>query len=310
MQVTSNTTPLGQQLRHAFAAAGRHWRLALALYLPTAVIGLLTAVPVFLAADAFGRLGPWTTRLAMGDIQNVLFDLSTVNLTPGAGGELPPEIGAAVGNLSLAVLLLLAGLFLQGLAYNLLAGGVLEGLSGRGRYSFWRACRRWGWPMVWFGLLSLPVFVVLAGAGLLVLLALPGAGEGAALVKVALAVGWLSAVNGLVELGRADMVARDNPRALRALGRALAAPFRRPGLIMAAAGVWLALGLLGAVYTAGGNAAVVAIPLALSAVALVAQQLVAFGGAWLKVLRLAVALGVAQAGRPEAEAKVGGSTAA
>ena len=94
------------------------------------------------------------------------------------------------------------------------------------------------------------------------------------------------------------MVARDDPRALRALGRALAAPFRRPGLILGAVALWLALGLLGAIYSAAGATAVVSIPLALSLLALLLQQAIAFGGAWLKVLRLAVALAVARAANP------------
>lgn len=276
----------------AALVALRRWRLALALYLPSLLLGLLAAAPVFLAGDALARLGPWTARLAAGDFLNTFFELSAMRL----GQEPPAEARAAVGDLVQAVLVLPLVILLHGLLYNLLAGGVLAGLSGQSADSFWRALRRWAWPMLWFGLLALPLFLALGGLGLTLVALLP-LGEALTWLQLVLALAWLACLDGLLELARADMVARGDRRALHALGRALALP-ARPGLFLRVLAVWLLLGLAGLVFALLNGNVTLGLPAVWPLLLLAATQALALAGAWLKLLRLAAALGLARAARP------------
>jgi len=271
----------------------RRWPLALALYLPSLLLALLASIPAFVAADTLGHLGPWTARLVAGDFLNTLYEMQNV-----AG--VPPELGASGASVGLAVLIAALGIPLQGLVYALLAGGVLERLVGREEGSFWGACRRWAGPMIWFGILALLAFLVLAGLGLIVLVVLPAGGFAGLLWKPAVFVAWLACVGGLFELARADMVVRRDPRALAVLGRAFAL-VARPGLFLRALALWLLLALLGAAYNLATGAAVLSLPSGLPALTVVVQQVVALGGGWLKLLRLAVALGLALVVKPPAE---------
>jgi hypothetical protein len=110
-------------------------------------------------------------------------------------------------------------------------------------------------------------------------------------------VAWLGAINGLLELGRADMVRRGDRGAARAVGRALAL-LARPRLLAGACLAWLGLGALsGLVWALGAAAAGALWPSALL-LAFALQQVVALAGAWLKLLRLAVALEIARSAAP------------
>lgn len=290
MPVHASAAPVARQAWQSALAGARRWRLALALYVPSLVLGLLSALPVFLAADALGRLGPWAAEVATGGIVSVLLELSA----QAAEGQPPPEARQALAGLGLGATLLALGVFVQGILYNVLAGGVLARLAARDGSSFWGACRRWAWPMIWFGVLALLVVALLGGAGLVIVALMPLGGSASWLARPALALAWLAILNGWLELSRADMVARGDRRALRSLGRTLVLA-ARPGLFLGLLGLWLLLGLIGVVYTLVGGDFVLSVPVGLPLLALAIQQLVAFGGGWLKLLHLAVALGIAQA---------------
>jgi hypothetical protein len=268
-------------------AAGRRWPLALVLYAPNLVLGLLSALPVFRAGQSLGRLGPWTTALADGDLVNALIEFSAMREEVP-----PPELQAAGGDFVWALLLLTLGLLVQGLAYNLLVGPVLGRLAGDDDVSFGGAFRRWAGPMVWFGLLALVVFLPVAGLGLVAVALLPVDGSASLLVKPLLGLGWLALLNGWLEVARAGMVTSGDARALRSLGRAVTMPGR---VWLLALALWLLLGLLGALYLGLGGSLAVAVPSTLALLAVAAQQLVAFVGSWLKLARLGMALGVARA---------------
>lgn len=269
----------------------RRWPLALALYLPNLLVGVLAAVPVFLAGTVLAPLGPWTARLATADFANTFFELSAVRL----GQDTPDAARLALANFVQAVLILPLAVVLQGVLYNVVAGGVLEGLAGERAGSFWRGLRRWVGPMLWFGLLALPFFVVLAGLGLLLVALLP-LGEALAWPRLTLALVWLACLNGLLEWARADMVARGDRRALRALGRALALP-SHPGLFLWGVAVWLLLGLAGFAFALLNANAILTLPADWPTLVLATQAL-ALVGAWLKLLRLGAALGLVRAAGP------------
>ncbi|MCL5109793.1 MAG: hypothetical protein M1401_13170 [Chloroflexi bacterium] len=277
----------GREVALGLQAAVRRWPLALALYLPNLVLGLLSALPIFLAGEALGQLGPWTARLAEGDLANTLIEFSALRQASP-----PAELRAAGGDLVWALLLLALGVLAQGTAYNLLAGAVLGRLAGDDDVTFGSAFRRWAGPMFWFGFLALMVVLLAGTLGVVLVALLPVDGSASLLVKPLLGLGWFALLNGWLEVARASMVARSDPRALRALGRAITLPGRvwLPAIVL-----WLLLGLVGALYLGLGGSLAVAVPGALALLAVAVQQLVAFAGAWLKLARLGIALGVARA---------------
>jgi hypothetical protein len=301
-------------LTSALGRAGRAPWLALALYAPSALLALLAAAPMLPLMLGLARRGPWVDRLAAGDYLNVLAE---VGASAAAARALGPAAArpsdVSTDALALALLAPPLGLALQGLAYAAVAGGLLTRLGGDASTPFPRACARWLWPMVRFELLALALIgsLGLLGAGALGLAGASaldrlagrplglGVGSGAAPLLVtagALAAWalWLGAINGLLEVGRADMVERNAPGAARALGRALAL-LGRPRLLASAGLAWLGLGALGALLWALGWIAAAALGPGALVAGLLLQQVVALAGAWLKLLRLAVAIEIARA---------------
>lgn len=296
-------------LGRALTRATGHWPLALALYLPGLAIALASAVPVFLGARALSLLGPWTQRVAEGSSLDLLIESAA---TSAAGATLntpaPSEVTVA-GTAQLAGgAILLVGVLVNGLAYTLLAGGIVERLCDHAGGSFWTACRRWFWPMLRFGALAVVVVLVLGGVGGSLLVRVP---QDRAVSVVALRLGlgacWISLVNGLLELGRAMLVvtspspttlklAASSGRrrgALAALARAARLVAHPPRLVVAL-GVWLGLAAAAAAYGAVASALLGAASALVPLATLVVQQLALLVGAWLKLLRLAVAVELAR----------------
>jgi hypothetical protein len=285
--------PSRVHVKRALAAAVSHRRLVLALYLPSALLALVTAAPVFLAAHTLSLLGPWVPRAAEGGQLRFLLEVGASNAASSMLEEPPlPELTGAARGVLVGALGALFGVFLQGLAYNVVAGGVLERLAKSPDGSFWNACRHWVWPMLRFGILALLGLLALGGAGMALIAVLPGSAPSSLLAKVGGAVLWLALVNGTLELGRADMVVRRDRRAARALVRAIALP-ARPALFLQAVTLWAALAAVGAAYWGFTGAALATIPTTAVFAAFAAHQVVAALGAWLKLARLALAIEVA-----------------
>lgn len=285
--------PPSRQIGGGIRAALRQWPLALALYLPGLALGLVITVPVTLAAGSLSELGPWTYRLAEGDIVNTLMELSP----GGPGGEQPPEVSASASGFVVSILLLMLSIPLQWLLYNLLVGGVLERVGGRSSRGFWAACWYWAWPMVRLGLASAVIFAALLGVGVILIGALPIMTSVAWLINSLLVVGLIAVLNGWLETTRASMVTRGDRRVLAALGRGVRLP-ALGAVFGVAVGLWLVLGLVGAAYVALGGALIALVPVGAPLLIFVAQQLFAFASAALKLLRLGVAVGVARASWP------------
>ncbi len=163
---------------------------------------------------------------------------------------------------------------------------------------FWSACGRWFWPMLRCGILNTAIFALGAPAGLALVAFLPGDQECAGpfcplSYRLLVVILWLACLNGLLELARANLVARRDMRALRALGRALAL-LARPRSLLRALAAWLLLALVSAAFWGLVFGVLLLVPATALAAAFVAQQAVAFLGAWLKLLRLRAALWLAR----------------
>ncbi len=283
-------------LGQAIGDAGRGWRLTLALYLPGALLACLTTVPVLLGLRSLAAAGPWTTAIAQGRYLDLL--LEAIASASGESGA-PPLAGFGLGLLG-GVLLLLLALVGQWLAYAFLVGGVLERLAGRREEPYWSACRRWFGPMLRFSVLATLQFLLPALVGAVLLLQLPDLGADGVALRALIWLIWIGWVNGLLELGRADMVARQDRAVRRGAGRALAL-LASGNILPLALLLWTVLALLGAaLWSAVGSLlfAPTDVPLALTlVVTLLVQQGALFAAAWLKLLRLAAALAIARAGR-------------
>lgn len=283
-------------LRHALGGAVSHWPLALALYLPSLLIALATALPFFLGMVALSALGPWVDLIARGSYLEAGIEMGAGLRPAGVSpGGLPPRLNAALAGVSLAVLLVFPGLLLQWLAYTLLSGGVLARLVGVQSASLWRLCWEWFWPMLRLGMLGFLLLVFLGGLGTTLLALAPETG---ALPLASLALlAWLASVNGLLELARAELVLRGGRSARAALARALR-DLARPSSPLRALLAWLVLAALGAALWALGAAAQALVPAPHLAGILVFSQALALLGAWLKLLRLAVAVELARVSAP------------
>jgi hypothetical protein len=264
-------------------------RLSVPLYLSTVLLGLLPTTVAMLGLMPLAGDRPWRADLVSPGWMNVAAEL----FMSTAYTRQTPEVLLLVVATLLVLPLILFG---QAVVYSFLAGGILESLRvGTGvRLSFWAACRRWFWPFVRLSLLG-GVFVAVASVLGAVVTRLAGSVIGpnvAALVQYALqavVLGWL-------ELSRAVMVAeseRSVRRGLLRAGRGIVRP-----LVPV---VWLLLALPGA----GLLVAALAPPPAddpysvLTFVqALLFGQILAFVGAWTKVVRLAVATRLAVVTRP------------
>ena len=292
--------------RAAFSSATQ-WRLTLALYGPVACLALLGALPVFFGSVVVARAGDhWLREVADGGYANVLLEMtaSVAGLTVLDAGPVD-ELDQAVAGVSISTLLLVLAVPLQGLSYTFLSGGVLDRLTETPRLPFLSACRAWFWPMFRLGLVALAIVLTLGSMGTLAVLRLPADGLVGGLVKVVLASLWVSSVNGLLELARADMVVRSDHRALHAVGRAFGS-LVRPGQLAAALGWWAILGAAGLLLVSLTVATLVFIPALAVVASFAAQQVLALVGAWLKVFRLSIAARLAQGEVREGAARVVG----
>ena len=265
--------------------------LALLLYLPSLLLALGPASVTGLGLWVLAGDRPWPSALLGGDWANQAVELVGASAAPARlGGEASGGVGAAVGLAALTVPLGGIALLLQGLAYNFLAGGILERLRDGAHACFWGGCRRWFWPFLRLGMLGMALFGLLAMIGGLALGPL-----GTDLAAI-LGASWLAVLAGWLELARAGMVARAERSAVRALGRATRAVFA-PRFLPHLLANWFALGLVGLALLAAqawalgafgpsqeGDSALAWV------VAAVASQALYLAGAWLKVARLATAL--------------------
>lgn len=272
-------------------------RLALPLYLTNLVLALVPAGLLAGGLAAAAGTRPWVATLLGGDWANRLIELSVAMRSPL--GPAPDERFALAGVFgALGVLMLPAMLLAQGVAYAFLSGGILERLRATGATGpmvvgpvpFWRGCRRWFGPFVALVLVGTLAFVVLVGVAAVLTGLVQGAvGSVAAGVLGAI---LLSAINGWLELARADMVRqqyRSAPRALLRAARLIAFPRVFPRAV----GVWTLAAVLSVALLALNAAAVRptdTVTWVTVVQALVLGQAVAFLGAWLKVGRLAAAL--------------------
>jgi hypothetical protein len=170
------------------------------------------------------------------------------------------------------------------------------------RSTFWADCRRWFWPFVWLGALGTFLLLVLTVLGAaLALLAGRAVGMNASTLVLA---AWVAVLLGWLELARAVLVWRGS----RSVGDALAQATRlvvRPRALL----LWLLLALpgLGLLVATVGMPGGGELASAWSTVLTIAVgQVVAFLGAWLKVIRLAAACWlVASTGRERSGVGVG-----
>ncbi len=284
-------------LGRAGTAALERWWLLVALYVPNALLAAVAAVPAFFGALALASTGPWVGETVDGGYPNVFLELAASLSGAAALREQPADALAAAGTGALlALAFALLAVPLQWLAYTLASGGVLAALAGTATVGWWGECRRWFWPYLRFGILAALLVGLIGGLGAAAIAVAPG-GDAPLLVTKLVFVGlWMSCASGLMEVGRADMMVRQDRRALRAVGRALAA-LVRPRWLLQAAGVWVALGFLGWLFVSLGGAVLVGVPALALVAAFVAQQALAVAGAWLKVARLSAAVQLAQARR-------------
>lgn len=265
--------------------------LAVPLYLASLGLSLIPATVAMLGVGSLAGARPWRIDLLGPDWLNLAAEI-VARARTGADATGLVLVGVALFVLLPTVMLL------QLVVYSFLAGGILERLAAGDGHEpappFWAGCRRWFWPFVQVGLL---------GAGILALLALAGIGVGwlfgraggpelSLLLQVvgqAIALGWL-------ELARAVMVCEGRRSATAALARAA-----RLGAGLRPILLWLVLALLqGGLLLVALQPPAVDDPYAVVSVlqALAFGQLLAFLGAWLKVLRLTVAVELAGSPRP------------
>jgi hypothetical protein len=262
---------LRQVLQEGTRAALRRWRLILPLYLVGLLLGLLQTWPLLAAGIALDN--PFWRNLAAGGAAP-LVDLWLGN----------PAIAQSAALWILAALLLT---LLYGLAYNFFSGGFLAvlaaGDASEEAVPFWEGCRRWFWSFTGLGLLLVVLGLLAAVVGAAIGGLLGGYG-GVVGVLVA-----LQLVNALGEFARALGVARDRRNPLALLGMAVRFAGRHLGGVLALALLGLALHVgLTWLYAAVARA------IGASPVLVVWQQVMVAGWLWVKLLRLAWAIGYVQ----------------
>jgi hypothetical protein len=279
---------------------GATLRLAVPVYLSTVLLGLIPTTVAMLGLVPLAGDRPWRTELLSPGWMNLVAELAMTLAYSRDAASAALLLVAALVLLPLAVL----G---QLVAYSFLAGGILETLrvvSGA-RPPFWAACRDWFWPFLRLSLLGGVLVVVAAVIGVvLARLARPVVGpDVAALLQYtlqAMVLGWL-------ELARAVMVVESLRSVGVGLGRASRAALRP--LVLA---IWLLISLPGA-----GLLLLALLPPSVDdpyapgelVRALVFGQAVALGGAWTKVVRLAVSTRLAYLTRPTASTTASGPAA-
>jgi hypothetical protein len=263
----------------------RTLRLAIPIYLVSLMLGLLGTALLLAGLSAVAGNRPWLGNLLGSGWFNVLVEVGLSAVVA------PPPDRATVATLALdAVLVPPILLVLQWFGYTFVAGGIVERLRiGRLPHadtpSFWADCRRWFWPFVRLGILGMLFVLVLAAIAGVVLAVLGSAVRLS--VSLVLFAAWLAILFGWLEMARATMVWHGDRSAYRALERAAQQVIRPRSLL-----VWLVLALpvagllaLGMSRVAVGDALASIGPLPM----VIIGQIVAFLGAWVKMIRLAVA---------------------
>lgn len=244
----------------------RRFRLLLPLYLAGLLLGLFQAWPLLVAGVRGGLSNPFVNDLAAGGA-DALVNLFLGNPTAGAGA-------------GIWALLLLPVTALFSLAYNFFSGGILSAWAGT--RPFWAGCRRTFWSFTGLGLLLI-VLALLC----ITLAALLGSLVGGQVTLIIAAL-LIQLLNLAGEYARALAVARDrlDPIALFRAGLRFSV---RPGaLALGALGLLLHVGLaalFGAIQGAVGG----------GLLAVLIQQLAVLAWLWIKLLRLAWALGYVRA---------------
>ena len=266
-------------------------RLAVPIYLSTVLLGLLPTTVAMLGLVPLAGDRPWRTDLLSPGWMNVAVEMVTTAAYAREGGPVVLLMAAAL----LVLPLVLLG---QVVVYSFLAGGILETLRAApgARPAFWAACRRWFWPFLRLSAVGGVLAVVVATLGVVLSsVAHPVIGPDiSALLQYvlqAVVLGWL-------ELSRAQMVVESNRSVWTALLRSSRVAVRPMVLVL-----WLVISLPGAgLLLAALMPPVVDEPYApLGLVqALVFGQILAFIGAWTKVVRLAVAMRLALIARSTA----------
>ncbi len=237
--------------------------VVLPLYIWGLLLGLVQTWPLLVAAQHGALNNPFAGQLVAGGAD------ALVNLFLGS-----PTAGAQAGVWGGMLLLLL---LVYSLGYNFLSGGMLNvwaDKSSFGRGGMWAF-----WSFTALG--ALLILLALVAIGIAAAVAAVGAGLQ---VGVVLAAVMLQIINMVGEYARALAVIENRRNPFVLLGRAFAFCTRRPGtLVLALVGVLLSLVL--------AFVAVKALPLVSGGVlAIVVQQVLAFGWTWVKALRLAWAL--------------------
>lgn len=266
-------------------------RLAVPLYLATVLLGLLPTTVAMLGLVPLAGDRPWRGDLLSPGWMNVVAEMVMSAAYTGEAPQLMLVMAAALLVLPLALL----G---QVVTYTFLAGGILETLRAGPavRPPFWAACRRWFWPFFRLSLLGGVLVAVAAMLGaVLAGLARPLIGPDIAavlqFVLQSIVLGWL-------ELLRALMVA-ESERSVGAVLKRASRVAARPLVLV----LWLLIALPGAgLLLAALLPPAVDDPYALPGLvqALAFGQILAFIGAWTKVVRLAVATRLVTLARPSA----------
>jgi hypothetical protein len=264
---------------------GKTLQLAVPLYLSTLLFGLIPAGVMMLGIGTMAGDRPWRADLLGPGWMNLVLDVMMEAFYRRAAPGLSLVI---IGGL----LLLPLAMLLQVVAYSFLAGGILESFrpTRDDRLSFWRACARWFWPFFRLSLLGgIIVALVSVTVGALAALAPGVVGPD---ISTILQVAAQAVMLGWLELSRGIMVVRST----RSVGEAIRHATRiagRPVVLLA----WLLLAL----PSVGLLLAAILPPAATNPyapsdliVALLYGQVVAFLGAWTRVIRLAVAAWFAQ----------------
>lgn len=260
-------------------------RLALPLYVASVVLAAGPTVIGMMGLAMVAADRPWRAELLGPNWLNLLMELTATTIYEGGNRGVSLMVLAGV-------LLVPLALLLQMVVYSFFAGGILEQLAAAPGESppFWRSCRRWFWRSLRLSVLG--SVIVVAVAGLVGVIANTGDGVIGPDQSVVLQLVVQALVPGWLELGRAVMVQQARRSAVRALAAAARA-FGRPVVLV----TWLLLALPSAgLLVASGLPPAISDPFALSSVfqALAFGQILAFLSAWTKVVRLVVALYLAQ----------------
>jgi hypothetical protein len=259
-------------------------RLAVPLYLASLAVALVGTALVTAGLATAGGGRTWLPDLLGSGWLNTVTEL-LLSLRPGSSPDRQAIASLALGSLLGAPVLLV----LQWMAYTLVSGGILDrllfGESRKEAPPFWRACRHWFWPFFRLGVVGSVFVAALAGLGGFAALFLAKV-VGPTVAFLALSA-WVAVLLGWLEVGRAVMAWNGLRNARAVLGRALAL-VARPWAIL----LWLFLTLPGAgLLVVAASPPVATTPPTTGTIltTLVLGQVVAFLGAWLKVIRLAAA---------------------